>query len=117
MNQNESPPVSPFGDAALDERRKALEGKIAVERAEIASQDHAHMSSQADAQGLGSIFKLSSEFVGGVFAGGLLGWMIDHFAHTKPWGLIVCTLLGFAAGILNMMRAVGLTKSWNEKLK
>ena len=116
MSENEFPQAFQT-DAALDARRKALGDKIQEERAEIIGQDKAHLSAQADAQGLGNIFKLSSEFVGGVFAGGLLGWTIDHYAGSKPWGLIVCTLLGFAAGILNMMRAVGLTKSWNEKLK
>ena len=52
--------------------------------------------------------RLSSEFVAGVLLGGLIGWLVDHFAGTSPWGLIVFLLLGFGAGTLNTMRAAGL---------
>lgn len=117
MREEKSPSAPQFSDAELDERRRALEGRIAEERAEIVRNDQKHYAGQADAQSMGSIFKLSSEFVGGVFAGGVLGWIIDHFAGTSPWGLIVCTLLGFGAGILNMMRAVGLVRSWGDTEK
>jgi ATP synthase protein I len=51
--------------------------------------------------------RLSSEFVGGILAGGGLGWMLDHFLGTSPLGLIVFLLLGFAAGVVNVIRAAG----------
>ena len=44
-------------------------------------------------------------------AGGILGWLIDRFFGTSPWGLIVCLILGFCAGMLNLMRAAGMVKS------
>ena len=50
---------------------------------------------------------LSTEFVAGVIAGGLLGWIFDHVFGTKPWGLIVLLMLGFVAGVFNVMRASG----------
>lgn len=49
--------------------------------------------------------RLSSEFVGGVLVGGGLGWLIDHFLGTSPLGMIVFLLLGFAAGVVNVIRA------------
>ena len=33
--------------------------------------------------------------------------MIDRLAGTSPWGLLVFLLLGFAAGVLNLIRAAG----------
>ncbi len=51
--------------------------------------------------------KLSSEFIAGVVVGAALGWFIDRFAGTSPWGLIVFLLLGFAAGVLNVLRSAG----------
>ncbi|WP_443136592.1 AtpZ/AtpI family protein [Methylobacterium sp. Leaf399] len=51
--------------------------------------------------------RLSTEFMAGVLAGGILGWMADHFLGTKPWGLIVLLMLGFATGVYNVMRASG----------
>jgi ATP synthase protein I len=63
---------------------------------------------ESDQGNLGKALRLSSEFVAGVLIGGLIGWAIDHFAGSSPWGLIVFLLLGFAAGTLNAMRAAGL---------
>jgi ATP synthase protein I len=52
--------------------------------------------------------RLSTEFVAGVIAGALLGWLIDRWLGTSPWGLIVLLMLGFAAGVMNVMRAAGM---------
>jgi ATP synthase protein I len=41
----------------------------------------------------------------------LVGWLLDRWLHISPWGLIVFLLLGFAAGVLNVMRAAGLAAS------
>lgn len=49
--------------------------------------------------------RYGSEFFGGVLVGGALGFGLDHFAGISPWGLIVGTMLGFAAGTLNVVRA------------
>ena len=50
---------------------------------------------------------LSTEFIAGVVAGGVLGWIVDHSFGTKPWGLIVLLMLGFVTGIYNVMRVSG----------
>ena len=52
-------------------------------------------------------FKLSSEFIAGVIVGVLLGYLFDRFLGTSPWGLIVFLLLGFCAGVLNVLRSTG----------
>lgn len=52
-------------------------------------------------------FRLSSELVAGVVVGAVIGWGIDRVLSTSPWGLIVFFLLGFAAGVINLMRAAG----------
>lgn len=56
-------------------------------------------------------FRLSAELVGGVLVGGAIGWLIDRWLGISPGGLIVFLLLGFAAGVLNVMRAAGVWKS------
>jgi ATP synthase protein I len=43
--------------------------------------------------------RAGSEFLAYVIAGGLLGWAIDHFVGTMPWGMVVMILLGFGMGI------------------
>ena len=54
--------------------------------------------------------RLSAELVGGVVVGFLIGWLLDRFFGTSPWGLIVFLLLGFVAGVLNVMRSAGVVK-------
>jgi len=52
-------------------------------------------------------FRLSTELVGGVLVGAGIGWLLDRWLGSTPWGLIVFLLLGFAAGVMNVMRAAG----------
>ncbi|MDE1569197.1 AtpZ/AtpI family protein [Aquabacter sp. P-9] len=54
-------------------------------------------------------FRLGSEFVAGTLVGAMIGWGIDAVFSVSPWGIILFTLIGFAAGVLNMMRAAGET--------
>jgi ATP synthase protein I len=49
--------------------------------------------------------RYGSEFFAGVFVGSALGFILDLIAGTGPWGLMVGTLLGFASGTLNVVRA------------
>lgn len=49
--------------------------------------------------------RLSSEFIAGILVGAALGWAVDQLLGISPWGLIVFLILGFAAGVLNLLRA------------
>ncbi|WP_091438601.1 AtpZ/AtpI family protein [Ancylobacter rudongensis] len=82
--------------------------KVQAERQaeEKASATQDRTSSSA---GMTLAFRLGAEFVAGVLVGAGLGWAIDRFLGIAPWGMIVFMLLGFGAGIVNMMRAAGET--------
>ena len=54
--------------------------------------------------------RLSSELVAGVLVGGGIGWLLDKWLGISPWGLILFLLLGFTAGVLNVMRAAGVVR-------
>jgi ATP synthase protein I len=45
--------------------------------------------------------------VAGVLVGAAIGWALDRLLGTSPLGLIVFLLLGFVAGVVNVMRAAG----------
>jgi ATP synthase protein I len=75
-------------------------------------QDAAQAKASAMAVGL----RLSSELVAGVLAGAALGWGFDRLLSTSPWGLIVFLLLGFTAGVINVMRAAGVMAKQSERL-
>jgi len=66
--------------------------------------------STADMSGFARGMRLSAELVGGVVVGFIFGWLLDRWLGTSPWGLIVLLLLGFAAGVLNVMRSAGVVK-------
>ncbi|WP_134494405.1 AtpZ/AtpI family protein [Microvirga pakistanensis] len=105
---NERKPDS-ADDADLSARLKSLDARISqasVHRAEPEPRSR----QTSDTSAMGQAFRLSAEFVAGVVAGGVIGWLVDYFAGTSPWGLIVCLILGFCAGMLNLMRAAGLVK-------
>jgi ATP synthase protein I len=52
-------------------------------------------------------FRLSSELIAGVVVGALMGWAFDRLLSTSPFGLIVFVLVGFSAGVLNVIRSAG----------
>jgi len=64
----------------------------------------------ADASAFARGFRLSTELVAGVLVGAGIGWLLDRWLGISPWGLIVFLLLGFAAGVLNVMRAAGVVR-------
>src|SRR4051794_130278 len=75
-------------------------------------QDAAQAKASAMAVGL----RLSSELVAGVLVGAGLGWGFDRLLSTSPWGLVVFLLLGFTAGVVNVMRAAGVMAKQSERL-
>jgi ATP synthase protein I len=42
-----------------------------------------------------------------VLVGAGIGWALDRVLGISPWGLIVFLLLGFVAGVVNVVRAAG----------
>ena len=44
-------------------------------------------------------WRILADLFGGVFVGLALGFVVDRFAGTAPWGLIVGVLLGFGVSV------------------
>lgn len=91
-------------DADLSRRLDSLSRELDAERQERAA---AERPSRSDGGQYGYAFKLASEFVAGILVGAGLGWGLDRLAGTSPWGLIGLLLLGFVAGVANVVRAAG----------
>ena len=62
-------------------------------------------AAKASAMALG--FRLSSELVAGVVVGAAICWGFDRLLSTSPFGFIVFLLLGFVAGVVNVVRSAG----------
>jgi ATP synthase protein I len=63
--------------------------------------------------GVAVALRVASDLVGGVIVGAALGWGFDQLFDTSPWGLIVLFLFGFAAGLRNVLKSTGLSRSSN----
>ena len=87
-----------------------LEARIARAQARSPAQAEVEQRRQSDMSGLSRGFRLASEFAAAIIVGAGLGYLIDMVLPTRPWGMIVLLLLGFAAGVLNVVRA---TKEMN----
>jgi ATP synthase protein I len=57
-------------------------------------------------QGLALGLRIGIELIVAVGVATGLGWAIDRWFGTRPWGMIVLFFLGVAAGMLNVYRAV-----------
>lgn len=103
-DQGADRPTVPLSDAELIARRQALEARLTAQRAGAKPVSDGPSSSM---RGAADGMKLASEFVAGVLAGAGIGYLLDKLAGTQPFGLIVFLLLGFVAGVLNVLRSLG----------
>jgi ATP synthase protein I len=110
-DRDEDERKSSSDEAALSARLGSLEQRLSQRRdgrnirtdqPEAGSGDG---SARASAMALG--FRLSSELIAGVGVGALLGWACDRWLSTSPFGLIAFVLLGFTAGVVNVVRSAG----------
>ncbi len=106
-------------EAALSARLGSLDQRLSEIRDSRkigTDQSGNEQDSQAKASAMAIGLRLSSELVAGVLGGAALGWGFDRLLSTSPWGLIVFLLLGFTAGVINVMRTAGVMAKQSERL-
>ncbi len=94
-------------DEALAQRLRNLDARldVAVGKEKVAKEVE---NASVDRSGIGQALRLSSEFGAGIIAGAALGWGVDKVFGTSPWGMIILFVVGFCAGMMNVVRASGL---------
>lgn len=78
-----------------------LDQRIAKAQAEIDARERPAQMSTGKGMGLG--FRMASDFAAAVIVGVVLGLGIDAVFKVQPWGVITCLMLGFAAGVRNVV--------------
>ena len=101
------PDRRPSDEAALSARLRRLGDRLDQSRASQPTEPNPDARSGTDGSAMARGLRLSSELVGGVVVGAVIGYVVDWVPGVRPWGFIVFVLLGFAAGMLNLMRAAG----------
>jgi len=94
-------------EAALSARLKSLGQRLDQVGANRAAETGPASRPATDASALARGFQLSSELIAGVLVGAGIGWLIDRWVGSLPWGTFVFALLGFTAGVLNVVRSAG----------
>lgn len=99
----------------LEDRRMALDAALAARTAAEGGEKRDPRTSGGT--GFANALRLSSEFIAGVLVGAGIGYLIDRLVGTTPWGMIVFLLLGFVAGVLNVLRSAGLVAEPEKRTK
>jgi ATP synthase protein I len=102
-------PQDPSG-GDFSERLRRLDTALKKAQADRTDGDEHSPRPAKSVQGMAQALRLASEFAAGVIVGGGIGWVLDWAFGLSPWGLIVFLLLGFVAGVLNVMRAAGVVR-------
>lgn len=97
---DEKPAREPTGE---DARIDALEARLAAAREREAERNKPVGGAEADANyRMGN--RVLAELIGGIGGGAFIGWVIDRFAGTSPWGLLVVMVLGIVVSFRNIIR-------------
>ena len=97
---DEKPAREPIGE---DARIDALEARLAAARERELERNKPVGGAEADANyRLGN--RVLAELIGGIGGGAFIGWVIDRFAGTSPWGLLVVMVLGIVVSFRNIIR-------------
>jgi ATP synthase protein I len=97
MTEPERPdPLAALGERLEKARRARGGGRRAPDEG----------SDQSSRAAMGQGFRIGIELVVAVFLGVAIGWAIDRWLGTRPWGLLVFLFLGIGAGMTNVYRVV-----------
>ena len=95
----ESPEREPIAE---DARIDALEERLKAAR------EREEQRNRPKVQGADASYRLGNrvlaELLGGLIGGALIGWVIDRFAGTSPWGLMVMLFFGIVVAFRNIIR-------------
>jgi len=84
-----------------------LASRIASAKRERDVEDkRASIDNSRDMSVLARGMRIGTEFIAAILVGAGLGYLIDLGLGTSPWGLLILLMVGFAAGILNVIRVV-----------
>ena len=97
---DEKPAREPIGE---DARIDALDARLTAAREREEQRNKPIAGAEADANyRMGN--RVLAELIGGIGGGAFIGWVIDRFAGTSPWGLMVVMILGIVVSFRNIIR-------------
>jgi ATP synthase protein I len=122
MSENDNGPGPRRGEISAEDRemlKRRSEG-IGKRLGEVQSRQNVGRRQQTSAvngAAYGQAFKIAAELIAGVIFGGALGWFLDRQFGTLPLLLVVFVMVGFAAGMLNVIRGAKRAQAQAEPLQ
>lgn len=92
-------------EARVREQSRILREKIARAQGTHAAGTAGPSRSAGDMSGMGRGMRLGTEFIAAILVGAVAGYLLDRWLNTAPWIMLVMLLVGFAAGVLNVVRS------------
>jgi len=107
------------GEISREDREalKARAAGIGSRLEQVKARRAPQLDSAARGAALGQAFKIAIELVVGVLFGGLVGWALDRYFGSTPWLLVLFLVLGFAAGLMNVVRSARRMQAGAEPLQ
>lgn len=107
--------ISPEDREAIRQRSSDIGKKLDAVKARRAPIDPA--AAKARGQAYSQAMRIAAELVVGLAVGGFIGWALDRQFGTAPLLMIVFVIFGFAAGLLNVVRAARRMQAEAEPLQ
>lgn len=108
MSERDDRPKTPDRSEDLKDFDRRLSEKIAQHRGKT-------QPDQDTSTAWSVSVRYGSGFAGGVLVGTGLGWAADKVFDVAPWGMLVGLILGFAAGLRNIMREAAAANAENAE--
>jgi ATP synthase protein I len=108
--------ISPDEREAFKKRASDLGARLEKVKAETRAKQP-DPGNRARGAAMGQAMKIAIELVVGIAVGGFIGKVLDSQFGSAPWLLIVFLMLGFAAGLLNIVRTARRLQAEAEPLQ
>jgi ATP synthase protein I len=97
--------MNPDDAAAYRGRISELGSRLDKAKADRQAEAEANLDAEMRGRGMAYGMRMAAELVAAVIVGGLIGYGLDSWLGSKPWLFLLFFVLGFAAGVLNVVRA------------
>ena len=87
-----------------DARLDSLDQRLDRIKAEEERQAQGRMSAESQRVIKSAGMRILSDLIGLPFGAGLIGWLIDRWAGTTPWVMLVMLFLGFGLAVRSVLR-------------
>lgn len=91
----------PKADEPNDKAPQSLDARLAAFEARRAAAKPVKAASEKAQQ---DGYRLLADLIGGVLVGLGFGWLLDHYVHTSPWGMVGGLLIGLGLAIFSIVR-------------